>query len=661
MDTILDLFYKVGGKQDRLKRLFKYYANKYFGPERAEVGGAHFQMPRQLTQQEEENCRHSARVGNKYIEEADPTERNTYSDWITKIFINESIRLPEDAQDVSEIIGEYERLKAQGVLQEEHKNIYNFSTFPDLSRAIAEYEGVQSKGEERRQQAIAGAELIYEDETDQAWRITTPEAAGKLGCGSRWCVRFSNYAESYLSNGPLYMVHRDGEPYIGVGRTERPNTHRRGSGYSEEAYGYEFFDRHDEQIGREIAEDSIPVLRALHDDMAATHVYQMLYAGTTMRPANILQPGIKQELEELKKKNFHNRDWINNYEALVSQNAAPEDDDEFLDIVGEGRVRCSGAGRGTLNEESGDIEYPGCEQTLSSDPQHYGDDYGYTEPDDHYNPDQFCEECFWQAECSGSERGDMHMAYNPRDMTPYEPQSEMTMNRWGICYWCAKDSYGLIRECQNPNCDGEGEVLAPEDLKPWDMGWNEVWEPDSHIEQFCPTCQREWFCQGCSEPLSEEEYRKGNPGVCDVCQSTTCRDCGTSITDDLINQGFSGICPNCYRARMAEQHPGQQFLEFMPKEGILAMFFRQATVPPVPEGARAYDQEPMDDSDQPVPSNLTYSMSENIERDGFLLRTVMSDEELARAEQLVEDGHLEDRGVVYVLTEKGLDYLGMRV
>lgn len=92
---------------------------------------------------------------------------------------------------------------------------------------------------------------------------------------------------------------------------------------------------------------------------------------------------------------------------------------------------------------------------------------------------------------------------------------------------------------------------------------------------------------------------------------------------------------------------------------ILDLFLRRTgTVPPLPESGRSYEQEPNDPSDHPVPSNLTQTMSENIERDGFLLRTVMSDAELARAHQLVEDGHLEDRGVVFVITEKGLEYLG---
>lgn len=157
----------------------------------------------------------------KQVVDADPTKENDYFD-IIMLWANgakwiekenrwapnarlESIRLPEDAYRVREVLEYFNKNKTRF----KTKYINRYRTFQELEQEYLDVSGKKSKRQEIRDMKMKGAKKIYDVGGNKIYKITSEEAACYYGAGTRWCTASTNgynYADDYIQDtGALYI------------------------------------------------------------------------------------------------------------------------------------------------------------------------------------------------------------------------------------------------------------------------------------------------------------------------------------------------------------------------------------------------------------------------------------------------------------------------
>lgn len=148
-----------------------------------------------------------------FLGSADPSPSGEYSRWIVDLMFVGDVLLPEDGEKLHELLSTFDRVK--GRLPLEMRDIHRFRSYSQLRttllpmlpqlRSISE---LQSEGTE----LLASEHLnnaLY-----QLYRLTTAEAASKAAQNTGWCVCDVDTAQSYLSEGPLYLITRNDKAFV---------------------------------------------------------------------------------------------------------------------------------------------------------------------------------------------------------------------------------------------------------------------------------------------------------------------------------------------------------------------------------------------------------------------------------------------------------------
>lgn len=143
-----------------------------------------------------------------FIDKADPSPTGRYAGWLFKMATTATgVIMSEDVETLHELLTEFDTKKHR--LPREYRDVNRYQSPAQLSRALEEHFQESKRGQYLRLVG-EGIEHIYGDEHDpgdlKVYRITTPEAAHRVGQGTRWCVKDEIHASGYLDRGELYYV-----------------------------------------------------------------------------------------------------------------------------------------------------------------------------------------------------------------------------------------------------------------------------------------------------------------------------------------------------------------------------------------------------------------------------------------------------------------------
>ena len=93
-----------------------------------------------------------------------------------------------DLHAVDAAFQQFKQLKDKGLLSLEQKDIDRYGSLEELQQVLSSLSAAKTKTQQKREQKVAGAELVYEDENNKIYHITTWEAAKLYGKGTKWCI-----------------------------------------------------------------------------------------------------------------------------------------------------------------------------------------------------------------------------------------------------------------------------------------------------------------------------------------------------------------------------------------------------------------------------------------------------------------------------------------
>jgi len=136
------------------------------------------------------------------------TDAARYVEWILKQLKTNTIRLPEDANRIKQLLMDFDHYKSIGAT-DINKDIGSYKTTHDLETVIDKLKGIDLKGRaETRQEYRAGTQWVNESQNYKLLKITTPEAAAHYALNTKWCTSNPQTAKTYLKEGPLYIIFR---------------------------------------------------------------------------------------------------------------------------------------------------------------------------------------------------------------------------------------------------------------------------------------------------------------------------------------------------------------------------------------------------------------------------------------------------------------------
>ena len=174
--------------------------------------------------------------------EFDPTDNKKYFPWIVKQVSLKKVLLPRGGERLRDDLMRFERLLLlPGFTEPRDINRYDAKT---LSKTVRKTANLQSKSEKEREARFknvkvvgkAGNIVVVEiknaqelmNRSWQAYSKGNPNWDGESLAPPRvgqeanrpwdglWCVRFPQFARSYLAEGPFYMVYKNGGIYVGI-------------------------------------------------------------------------------------------------------------------------------------------------------------------------------------------------------------------------------------------------------------------------------------------------------------------------------------------------------------------------------------------------------------------------------------------------------------
>lgn len=134
-----------------------------------------------------------------------------FSQWILIRVSQGNIKLPDQAAEVKQALDQFAVVAAGGNFTGS-KDLMTYKTFEQLKEVVGKAE-VGNKTQEK-QQTEEGQRVVGQSGPWTVIEITTPEAAAKLCRGKVWCVKDPEYSETYLEQGPLYLVLQNGKSVL---------------------------------------------------------------------------------------------------------------------------------------------------------------------------------------------------------------------------------------------------------------------------------------------------------------------------------------------------------------------------------------------------------------------------------------------------------------
>lgn len=198
--------------------------------------------------------------------EFDPTNNKKYFPWIIKQFATKKVALPKGGERLRDDLMRFERLLALPAFTGQRDiNQYDAKT---LAKTIKQTANLQSKTEKEKEERFKNVKVVgkagniivveikhAQELMNRAWqgyskdnpnwdgKPLTPPRPGQEDerqWDGLWCVRFPQYARSYLADGPFYMVYKNDGVYAGIvfERGECQTLHNQGidMGMAEEIY-----------------------------------------------------------------------------------------------------------------------------------------------------------------------------------------------------------------------------------------------------------------------------------------------------------------------------------------------------------------------------------------------------------------------------------------
>lgn len=164
------------------------------------------------------------------IVQIDPTTEKSYLPWLARQAAEKHVDLIRDSQHMAEVLAEFDRQKRRSLIRGPEANITRFRQFGDLDSFMSQRAGRHASSELIDQaQKTGGVSLLYSEPPYEFWKITSPAASAVCGQGVAWCVKNPEFAKSYLQQGPLIMVLKDGKrlALISEPRGEFKDVHNR--------------------------------------------------------------------------------------------------------------------------------------------------------------------------------------------------------------------------------------------------------------------------------------------------------------------------------------------------------------------------------------------------------------------------------------------------
>ena len=129
-----------------------------------------------------------------------------YVEWILRQLKTNTVRLPEDANRVKQLLMDFDHYKSIGSV-DINRDIGSYKTIHDLEAVIDKLKGIDFKGRaETRQEYRAGTQWVNESPNYKLLKITTPEAAAHYALNTKWCTSDPEIAKRHLRKGPLYII-----------------------------------------------------------------------------------------------------------------------------------------------------------------------------------------------------------------------------------------------------------------------------------------------------------------------------------------------------------------------------------------------------------------------------------------------------------------------
>ena len=184
----------------------------------------------------------------EHLIDIDKSPGNQYALWLSalvnrgfiaikgsiKVSSTTQLRLPEDSDRIVNALSIFAKAKNKPTFK--HKDINKFKDFYSLEDMMDKLVQSQEVSSEKTVRQIPGANIAYNDGEYVVYRIEKirsgnklpPEAeaqervkaVGKLGMGppeTKWCTRAEyggSYASRYLSKADIYVIYKDGKPFI---------------------------------------------------------------------------------------------------------------------------------------------------------------------------------------------------------------------------------------------------------------------------------------------------------------------------------------------------------------------------------------------------------------------------------------------------------------
>jgi len=117
----------------------------------------------------------------------------------------------EDDQKVKEALEIF--AKARKKREFEKKDLNQYKSYEELAEAIAPYKEVKSNREKERDARQEGLKLIDKDGEYSLYELLNFEAAHSVAQSTEWCVSWEENWHNYKSQGPLFYISKDNEPY----------------------------------------------------------------------------------------------------------------------------------------------------------------------------------------------------------------------------------------------------------------------------------------------------------------------------------------------------------------------------------------------------------------------------------------------------------------
>jgi len=163
--------------------------------------------------------------------------------WIFRNIVDGTLRWPEDADKVVELIRDFYKVRKSGNFRAE-RDLLKYKRFPELWEVVNDYFG-RDNGPEPDMN-LPGVNYLGAYKNLKLYMVRNADSMAKIANrGSGWCVKNVRYGMMYLKDGPFLLITKNGKNYVLI---------HEGSGQAK--------DVSDDTINHEIAGEIFPLVKS---------------------------------------------------------------------------------------------------------------------------------------------------------------------------------------------------------------------------------------------------------------------------------------------------------------------------------------------------------------------------------------------------------------